>query len=163
LEGIVATQSQTVKPGEPDPSLEFFLDDKPKLKSIFDNLRNYAICATLFAVSAWFKRGAFAVATPEVNQSHYGEHFISYSFLVSGIILTVLNIVQTYAVVGPPILNLFGWFHDLALKAGKKGNWLSWLTAELAKGISLFVFLTLLVMMVALIRASYFSISIGHK
>jgi hypothetical protein len=160
----MATQSQTVKPGEPDPSLEYFIDDKPKLKSVFDNVRNYAICATLFAVSAWFKKGALEAITPQANQSHYVEQFISSSFLVAGIILTLLNMIQTYAILGPPLVDLHGWLEELAAKATeKKRKWLLDIASESARGIGVMVLLILLFMIIALVRASYFSTSIGHK
>jgi hypothetical protein len=38
--------------------------EKPTLKDIFDNTRNYLICGTLFAIGVWFRKGAVGVLKP---------------------------------------------------------------------------------------------------
>jgi len=142
----------------------FFLDEKPKLKSIFDNVRNYAICATIFAVSAWLKSGAYYVTMPTASRSYFAELFISTAFLVSGIILTLLNAFQTYALLAPGITSMVDWLHDLERKAAQdRQKKLYWLAAEAGRGFAVLFGLTILFMILALVRASYFSISIGHK
>jgi hypothetical protein len=164
MEGTVATQSQTVKPGEPDPSLAFFTEDKPKLKSVFDNVRNYAICATLFGVSAWFKRGAYYEIVPGASRSYFSEMFMPSTFLIAGIILTLLNAVQTYVLMGPVISRLADLLEDLEKKAtGEKQKTAPWLATSIAEAIGLALCFTVLFMIIALIRVSYFSLSLSHR
>ena len=144
------TNANTVKPGGPDPSWSFFLDDKPKLKSVFDNVRNYLICATLFGIAAWFRKEA---STPGTDP--YVAVYFSYAFIVAGVILAILNFIQSVGILGPAIIGTGDWFQEREHKAARRWKWLVGLVNYTAKFVAVLLAVTLPFMIIGLIRISF--------
>jgi len=155
----VANQSQAVKPEESDPISDFFLDDKSNLKSVFDNVRNYIICATLFAISSWFKRGdteGILIGLPM-------SQFYAYCFLTIAIVLTVLNLVQTYAILVPPYLELTHQVNVRAEKASPRWKWLADIVDAFVESIGTPFVLIVLLLIIYLIVVLYIGTSVEPR
>jgi hypothetical protein len=101
----------------------FFLErEKPTLKDIFDNTRNYLICATVFAVGVWFRRGAKGFLPPvtEDPASYYLGQLVGTAFIVVATILTLLNMVQTFFMLVPAYIETTGGLKDWADSASPR-------------------------------------------
>lgn len=145
----------------------FFVEsDKPTLKAIFDNIRNYIICGTMFAISVWVKKIPPELLSPDKPGHHdafYMSRFYYYGFLAIAIILTVLNAIQTYVLIVPTYFEVMEAFKEWSKKLSPRWQWLHEVSDELANGFGLFLVFGVLFLLICLIQALYFAASVGKK
>jgi hypothetical protein len=144
----------------------FFSDsDKPNLKSIFDNIRNYIICGTLFAISIWLRRipaELFVPDKPGQHDAYYLSRFGSYSFLAIGIVLTLFNVIQTYMIIIPSLYKIQEWFEKRA-KVSPRWESIGMHDNEVFSSFGVLVSFYVLFLLLILIRAFYLSTSVFKR
>jgi hypothetical protein len=136
----------------------FFNSDGPDLKSIFDNIRNYIICATLFAVSVWIKKvpmELFAPDTAASHESYYLSRFYSYSFLAIAIVLTLFNVIQTFSIIIPSLYKIQEWFEKRA-KVSPRWESIGMHDNEVFASFATLITFYVLFLLLGLLRAFYF-------
>lgn len=88
------------------------------IKLIFDNIRNYLLCAALFGVSLWFERGSPGMPrSPNPSSTRTFEDTGYWAFATLGITLVLLNLLQTFQLLGRGLV----WCRELVDELDVKG------------------------------------------